>query len=279
MNIQKAIQNSTRELQAEAIPSGRLEAEILLAHILKIQRLDLYKFPERELTEAQALDYQALINQRLEGIPSAYLRGKKDFFSLEFDVGPGVLIPRADTELLVEEALKLLSPMKSARILDLGTGSGAIIISILVHHSGVTGVAADFSPAALDYAKKNATKHHLMQRLTFLEGNLFEPVKKMDFDLIVSNPPYIPRKEISPLLRFEPREALDGGADGFDFTRKIIQESPSFLKAGGHLLLEVGNVNRTNLEEILKPHAERYEMKGYRKDLGGRPRVCILRKN
>ena len=237
--------------------SPRLDAEILLAHALKKKRIDLYvshdQVPEQQLRDA----FRELVKQRTEGCPVAYLVGKKEFFGLDFQVNQNVLIPRPDTECLVDAALRLAKKEGWKQILDIGTGSGCIAIALARHLPGVTVCAVDISEKALEVARVNARNHNLEARIEFVCGSLLEPVLGRElFDAIVSNPPYIPAKEIEELevgvKKYEPRSALDGGPEGLDIISKIIKQAPASLKNGGHLLMEVGAGQADAVTRLIK---------------------------
>jgi release factor glutamine methyltransferase len=218
----------------------RLEAELLLAHALGLSRADLYAHPERPLTCHQLANYQRPLDRRIEGEPLPYLTGHVEFYGLDMAVDPRVLIPRPETETLVDLALTL--DPRSA-IADVGTGSGCIAIALTVHapHSHV--YALDLSPDALDVARANAERHGVADRITFIESDLLaalpEPV-----DLIVANPPYVAAEEWSTLPRevgeHEPRLALYGGCDGLAVIRRLLDQAPAHLRPGGSLLVEIG---------------------------------------
>jgi release factor glutamine methyltransferase len=270
VSIREALRQAAFNLEKEGIPSARLEADVLLAHLLGTDRLDLYKNSNRLLSAFELSNFEALLKKRISGVPTAYLRGKKEFFSLVFDVGEGVLIPRADSEVLVEEALKLFAKEAKISILDLGTGSGALIIATLLYYSNATGIAVDCSAKALEYAQKNAKRHGVENRLQFFYGSWFNPIPPSSlFDLILSNPPYIPSFEISSELRFEPREALEGGVDGMASYRAILSEAWKFMRPQSYLILEIGN-----LPEI-PPF---YKVLKVQRDLSGKDRVLLLQK-
>lgn len=273
------IREAARLLESARIPSPRLEAEVLLAHTLGMERIDLYKSPERVLSPTEMNQYMDVIARRCGGAPTAYLRKKKEFYSRDFQVGPGVLIPRSETELLVEEGLNQTHGRTSPYILELGTGSGAIIVSLLAGLPKARGVATDISRKALEYAIENTKKHNLSDRIEFLEGDLFAPVPaSARFDLIVSNPPYIPSGEITNDLRFEPLEALDGGPDGLAHVRKILADACRFMKPNGCLLLEIGGTNRNFLDEALEKYKGRYSAPVFKKDLAGHDRILVFTK-
>jgi len=266
-------------LESAGVPSSRLEAEVLLAHLLEVDRLELYKHPHQSIGKEKVNAYRQVIDWRVRGVPTAYLRQKKEFFSRTFQVGPGVLIPRAETELLVEEGLRILQNIKTPRILDLGTGSGAIVISLLAELPNARGVGSDISEEALQYASKNAQMLKVNQRLELLQGQLFLPIAEHEpFDLVISNPPYIRTNEIPPDLRFEPREAFDGGTDGLRFYRDILKQAYSLMKPNAALILETGDFAQEELDRELENHAENYSEPRYQNDLAGKLRVMILQR-
>jgi release factor glutamine methyltransferase len=277
VSIQTALQNAAVFLESNSIQSPRLEAEILLAHILNKDRMHLYRCPEEKINTEALLLYEEILKKRADGMPTAYLRGKKDFFSLSFKVGPGVLIPRAETELLVEAGSQIFMPFQQLSILDLGTGSGAILISLLKQYPLSKGIGVDISKNALNYAVENARIHAVEERAEFLEGNFFSALtQKEKFDLIVSNPPYIESKKISTELRFEPGEAFNGGEDGFEAYRKILTDLWFFLKKPGYCILEIDPLLKTILEKELKKYEKFYESLSIKKDFSGQERALII---
>lgn len=245
--VARLLEWTTGHFASKCPDSPRLDAEILLAQAIGCKRIDLYvrhaEIPEEPVREK----FRSLVKRRARGEPVAYLVGYKEFFSLNFAVDASVLIPRPDTETLADQAIRFLKArgLASPKILDLGTGSGclAIVIAKLVPASQV--IAIDRSAAALAVARANAQKHAVDARITFSEGDLFQPLKSEDrFDLIVSNPPYIPSGEVQTLdadvKNHEPLTALDGGADGLDFYRRIWPETTARLTEKGSVMVEVG---------------------------------------
>lgn len=223
-----------------------LDAQLLMARVLRCSRLDVIAHPERELAEARASDYSALVEKRAERYPLAYILGVKEFYGIELDVAPGVLVPRPETEVLVEECLKRLRDIAEPRIADVGAGSGAIAVALALNLPSASVYATEISSAALEVARANVRKHDVAGRVSVLEGDLLEPLvgAGVRFDAIVSNPPYIPSGEIDALQpevsRFEPREALDGGADGLDAYRRLLPEAAPLLAETGFVAVEVG---------------------------------------
>jgi release factor glutamine methyltransferase len=223
----------------------RLDAEVLLAQILGCRRIELYTRYEQEASEDVRSQYRDLVRRRVEGCPVAYLVGRKEFFSLTFEMSPAVLIPRPESEFVVLECLRLSASMPEPRVLDIGTGSGNLAVAVAHQHHGARVTAIDVSPAALEIAKRNATKHQVADRIAFLQGDLFTPLAAdARFDFILSNPPYIPTADIPNLARgvkdYEPHQALDGGPDGFKVFDALIQQAAGHLVPGGHLIVEIG---------------------------------------
>jgi release factor glutamine methyltransferase len=266
-------------LRKKGFESARLEAQILLAHVLGCKKIDLYVRHEEQPPETQRAAFRAMIKKRAEGTPVAYLVGHREFYSLEFAVTPAVLIPRPETETLVMEALRRLKPMNTPKVLDIGTGSGAVAITIAKQHTGAEITAVDVSASAIEVASGNAKTHGVADRVSFVEGDLFTPVIGRTFDLIVSNPPYIAHGEfatLDPGVRdFEPRSALDGGVDGLDFYRRIANEVPVFLAPGATILVEIGSTQEPAVRDLF---AAQLELGPTLKDTAGRPRVITARR-
>lgn len=241
------------------IDSPRLTSEILLAHCLGIARLDLYLQHDRPLNRDELSAFRGLIERRINREPVAYITGSKGFWQSEFEVKPGVLIPRPDTERLVELALEALSEkdLRHGRVLELGVGSGAVIISLAKSHPGLSYFAGDISLVPLEVAALNARRELEGSKVSFVAGSWFSPFNsRAKFDLIVSNPPYIPTGDIRGLQpevsRFEPDLALDGGEDGLFCIRAIMMKACDYLVPEGVLLLETGSDQHGKVEEIFK---------------------------
>ncbi|MFH2093090.1 MAG: peptide chain release factor N(5)-glutamine methyltransferase [Pseudomonadota bacterium] len=271
------------------IDSPRLTAEILLAHSLGLERLDLYLQHDRPLEKKELSAFKALIKRRLNGEPVAYITGTKGFFDSEFDVAKGVLVPRPDTETLVEQALAVLvdksekskvkNPFK--RVLELGVGSGAIILSLAKAAPGHLYFASDVSLVALGMAIKNA--HRIARgQVCFFAGNWLSAVQPCPyFDLIVSNPPYIPTKDVQDLQleikAFEPMLALDGGPDGLDCYRLLLGQVHEHLIPGGVIMFEIGFDQQEGIRSIVKKYPQ-YESIKFIRDLAGHDRVVKIKK-
>lgn len=258
--------------------SSDLDAEALLLHLLGLERATLRARPERCLTADQAMRYQWLIEQRRKGWPVAYLTGQREFWSRSFRVGPEVLIPRPETELLIELALHRLPADTRAHILDLGTGSGIIALTLAAERPGCSVTATDSSADALAVSQENARRLGI-SRVSFLQGHWFAPLAKDErFDLIVSNPPYIPGRDphlAQGDLRYEPRQALASGGDGLEALREIIAHCPAHLNSGGWLILEHG-YDQGDAVAALLTEGNYQDIIQYR-DLQGHMRASVAR--
>jgi release factor glutamine methyltransferase len=222
-----------RSVLADSEP---IDASLLLMHVLGVDRAALLTHPDRELTPEQTVTFRALILQRAAGVPVPYLTGTRAFYDLDFAVTPDVLIPRPETEHLVESALQWAQGRHDVRLVDVGTGSGAIAVTLAVHLPEARVWAVDVSAAALDVARRNAIRHGAAERITFVQGDLLEPLIAADqpVDLIAANLPYIASDELKTLsvAQFEPLLALDGGADGLDYIRRLLVQAPRVLELG-----------------------------------------------
>lgn len=272
---------TTQYLQDKGAEFPRLDAEVLLAHAAGCQRIELYTQFKESAPDAVRTVYKQLVRRRVEGCPVAYLVGHKEFFSLDFTVSPDVLIPRPDTEILVMELLRLARPIPTPTLLDVGTGSGAIVVAVLKNHPGMKATAVDCSPPALAVARQNAQKHGVAGRLEMLESDLLLGLASSDrFDFIVSNPPYIPTGALPELpigvRDFEPRLALDGGSTGYEVTGRLIEQARRHLAPGGHLLLETGANQAEKVVELLRRYPD-YGEPAVVQDHAGLPRVIRTR--
>jgi release factor glutamine methyltransferase len=296
MNIREALAQATEQLAASPHlrPDAARDASLLLLHALNLTRAELLANPEQPLTPTQQSTYEALILRRLTHEPIQYITGEQEFYGLALHVTPAVLIPRPETEHLVEAVLSchpaaqrrdLLLPLSSSdaaqplRILDIGTGSGAIAIALATHlpHARIT--ATDISPAALDLARANAARHNLTPRIHFLESDLLSDLAPNElFDAIVSNPPYVPtadRAALHPQVRdHEPASALFAGPDGLDLYRRLIPQARAALKPNGLLALEIGHGQRDAIAALL---ADWHSLR-FLDDLQQIPRIALARK-
>lgn len=267
------------------IESPHLEAEILLSHSLSLKRIDLYVQHERVLNEEELKAFKSLLLRRVRKEPTAYIIGYRPFMSLDLAVTKDVLIPRPETEQAVQAVLDNAKSVNKEKIeiLDLGAGSGAIAVSIAYYLKNCRVTATDISDKAIQVAKSNAQKHGVSDRINFLAGDLFGPVKTgSPFDIIVSNPPYIPSAEIPKLQpeikNYEPVSALDGGPDGMDFYRKILKDIDPFLADNGYLILEVAFDQATRISDLIKEKGI-FEGPKIVKDHGDIDRVIIARRS
>lgn len=252
----RLLQWTTQFLAERGSETPRLDAEVLLAHAEGCRRIDLYTRFEEPASEAVRQRFRELVRRRAEGCPVAYLVGRKEFFSLEFEVSPAVLIPRPSTETLVAECLNRLRDHSAPRILDLGTGSGNIAVALAKYLTNARVVAVDISADALEIARRNAERHHVADRVTLLQGDLFAPLPTGSlFDAIVSNPPYIADEELPRLpigvRQYEPELALRGGPGGLTVVERIIRQAGEFLQEGGYLLLEIGTAQEQPVRQLL----------------------------
>jgi release factor glutamine methyltransferase len=273
-----------RRLLGAGIDSARLDAELLLGCALGMSREELIVAATRTVSPGESERYEDLLRRRLNREPLAYITGQQEFWSLDFLVSCDVLVPRPETEILVQCALKHLAKINSReapRILELGTGSGAVAVALASELPQAQIVATEISPAALEIARCNASRNGVAMR--FLQGDLFSVLDRElenDFDLIVSNPPYIRRGEIAQLgaevSRWEPRAALDGGVDGLDFYRRIAEEAAGFLRSGGAVAVEIGATMGSPVLALFRNSAA-YGDAQVHQDYSGRDRVVIAR--
>ncbi len=282
MVIGDVLREATEKLTASGISTPRLDAEVLLAHLLKQERLYLLLHRDDTIEEGIYARFCELLNRRVRHEPTAYLIGNREFMSLSFFVAPGILIPRPDTETLVEFVLETYHKESDITILDLCTGSGAIAVSLgyYLPKSHVTGI--DINPLCVATAQKNAEQNGVSQRVLFkLSDVLALPQTYECYDCIVSNPPYIPTdvlKTLEPDVQdYEPRLALDGGDDGLLFYRHIVNMAPRFLKPGGWLALETGHDQGQIVADLMRP-SNMFENIHIRQDLAGIDRVVCGQK-
>ncbi|MFZ0131617.1 MAG: peptide chain release factor N(5)-glutamine methyltransferase [Desulfobacterales bacterium] len=283
--ILKLLEWTTSYFTAQAIEGPRAAAEILLAHVLTLERVQLYLRYDQPLMTAELEHFKTLIRRRVRREPVAYITGRREFWSMDLAVSRDVLIPRPETECLVEQALARLSApgaVDGPHLLDLGTGSGAIILALAAGRPRSLCVATDVSERSLRVAQANARRHELEGRIHFLCGDWLRPLRdrKAFFDMIVSNPPYIPSgliKTLAPEIHaYEPARALDGGEDGLACMRRLIAEAPRFIRPGGYLMLEIGHDQAEAVRRIVTG-AGPYEDPVFARDYGGHDRVAALR--
>ena len=253
MNILELINIGSKQLRSKKIPSHIIDAEILLSKTLNKTREEILINLDKKINKKSIYTYQKYLNRRSKSEPIAYILQEKEFWSNKFEVNRDTLIPRPETELLVEKLIDIYKE-KRISILDIGTGSGCIIVSLLGSLKNSQGIGIDISKSATTTARKNGIRHNLLTRLKFLNRSLNDIFNKK-FDLIVSNPPYIKRNDIKNLIddvkNFEPKIALDGGNDGLDLIKKVIYKSKNILKIKGLLALEIGNEQIKKVSKIL----------------------------
>ena len=272
MTFREALEKGEKVLSREGIVDAKNDAWLLLAMVCKINRTYYYVHMDEELTVEQTSEYESVLRKRAEHIPLQYITGEQEFMGLTFKVSPAVLIPRQDTETLVEEALKVVKP--GMKVMDMCTGSGCVLISILKNVVGIEGHGFDISKQALIVAKENAKLNGVVA--SFERSDLFEMVTDT-YDVIVSNPPYIPTAVIDGLqpevAQFEPFQALDGKEDGLFFYRKLVKDCRRYLKENGKILFEIGHDQGQAVSEMLI-YAGFSDVKVV-KDLAGNDRVVV----
>ncbi len=243
MTVRELLNEASERLRESGVDTPRLDAEVLLARAADSSRTALIAHPEAVPTAEQTARFREWVELRAKRMPLAYIIGSREFYGLEFEVTPAVLIPRPETEILVEATVDLLKGRPSV-IADLGVGSGAIAVALAVALPDAHVYGADCSEPALEVARRNADRHGVGKRVHLRHGDLLEPLDGLDFDAVVSNPPYIRSEEIAGLqpevALYEPRGALDGGPDGLDYYRRIVPDARAFLRSDGWLLVEIG---------------------------------------
>ncbi len=285
MTVLKALNWATDYLRDHGIDNPRLNAELLLARSMRLSKEELYIRLHGQVMEEEIKTLEGLIRRRASGEPLQYILGHQEFWSIDLTVDPRVLIPRPETEHLVEESLSILAKISSKKIpsvLELGTGSGAIAISLSKEVKNIFLVATDLSGDALMVAKENAKQAGVSDKIGFVKGDLLNPFHPGEtFDLILSNPPYISDSEISDLSRevrdHEPLIALNGGKDGLEFYRKLISQAPSCLEKEGWFLLEVGSNQASSVSEMVEAGGS-FQRPERVKDLSGIERVIKAQK-
>jgi release factor glutamine methyltransferase len=292
VQLKEALQSAITSLTAAQVPSPRMNAELLLMFTLDCDRAHLHAHPERELTPKEIARYEDALAQRSRGIPAQYITGHQEFWGMDFIVSPAVLIPRPETEHVIETVLSLVnvgspgvgrasSPANSHHIVDVGTGSGCIAIALAKELANAEIHATDISPAALEIARTNAARHHLENRIQFHEADLlnlgtrnFEP----GFDFVVSNPPYVGESEEEQVQlevrKFEPRNAVFAGPTGLEIIERLVPQAHTALKPGGWLIMEISGTIVEGVKRLLNGWAEVQ----ITNDLQGIPRVVSARK-
>lgn len=279
MTIKQAIERGVAKLKLEKITTPKLKVRLLMQYVLGKPRQYLIIYDNEPLTRQQEDKFFDGISKLSKDIPIEHITHKKEFMKLDFFVDENVLIPRQDTEILVEEVIEIAKKINAKKILDLCTGSGAIAISLAKYLPNTQMTALDISSKALEVAKLNAKTNNVESQITFVESNLLENLPKEKYDIIVSNPPYIKQdiiKELDREVQKEPHIALDGGKDGLDFYRKIIDLGYEYLKYGGYLCLEIGYDQKEEVMNLLDNNGQ-YINKICIKDLYDNDRVIIAK--
>jgi release factor glutamine methyltransferase len=286
LTIADALREAAGQLRASGVADARREAGSLLSHALARDTAFLITHADERLTPEQLRSYHSIVERRASGEPLQYIRGTQEFYGLDFEVNADVLIPRPETELLVETALELLKGTDSPLLCDVGTGSGCIAVALLHERRDARAVALDVSHAALEVAARNAARWRVAERIDFHISDCFDALASVEhentrFDLIASNPPYVAEEDLESLQRevreHEPRVALTPGGDGLSVIRRLVSESPRYLKPGGHLLLEIGFDQHERVAALVDPTV--WTLLDIHPDLQGIPRTVALRLN
>ena len=277
-SIAEVLREASQMLEHAGVPESRREAGSLLSFVIGRDRTFLISHSEDELDNQQVEEFRVTIERRAAGEPLQYITGVQDFFGREFRVTPDVLIPRPETELLIEAALEVSKAPQF--ICDVGTGSGCIAITLLCELHDARAVAVDKSPTALEIAKLNAQRLSVAERAEFVVSDCFDSLDAREFDLIVSNPPYISAGHLAGLQRevrdHEPLVALSPGPDGLSIIRRLVSEVPQFLKTNGHLIMEIGFDQGEAVQQLIEANV--WELLEVRPDLQCIPRIVVLRK-
>ncbi|MGI9101301.1 MAG: peptide chain release factor N(5)-glutamine methyltransferase [Terriglobales bacterium] len=278
MQLKDALRDAVSMLEANHVGSPRMNAEVLLMFVLGCDRAYLYAHPERELSPAETERYDEALAQRARGIPAQYITGHQEFWGLDFVVGPGVLIPRPETEHLVETVLELAAGIRFPRIVDVGTGSGCVALALATEFPRAEIHATEDSAQALEFARANAARLGLDQRVVFHATDLLTGVEG-PFDIIASNPPYVGDSEFDKVQlevrKFEPHSAVFAGAEGLDVIRRLVPQARAALQPGGWLAMEIGYSMEAAVRKLLRDWAELRVIP----DLQGIPRVVATRNN
>jgi len=283
VRLGEVLQYALQVLTAEQVPSPRMNAEVLLMFVLGVDRAYLYAHPEREVTADEQARYDEALRERATGKPSQYITGHQEFWGMDLIVTPAVLIPRPETEHVIETVLELARQYPAKSIVDVGTGSGCIALALARELPKAEITATDISPEALEVAQANAARHQLEKRISFVEADLLQKRDVASYvsteaDLVVSNPPYVSEEERDKVQRevrkFEPKVAVFGGAHGFDIYRRLIPQAKDALKPGGWLVMEIGFSQEREIRGLLSGWSELRVTA----DLQGIPRVVAARK-
>ena len=278
MLLRDSLQSAITQLTSDRVPSPRLNAELLLMFTLNCDRAHLYAHPERELTKEEQSRYDEALTQRTKGVPAQYITGHQEFWGLDLIVSPAVLIPRPETEHLIETVLPLARALKNPKIADVGTGSGAIALALAKELPNAEIHATDISPSALEIAEANAARLQLQRNLFFHDTDLLNGLEAAAFDFVISNPPYVGEAEADQVQlevrKFEPRTAVFAGPTGLEVIEKLIRAAHTALRPGGYLIMEISGTIADRVRALL--HG--WEDITLTNDLQGIPRVASARK-
>lgn len=281
MTIKETVRKGMIILKTNNVTEPNIKSRLIMQFVLNKPREYLVVYDKEKLTLRQEVNYFKAIKKLCNGIPIQHITNRQEFMKMTFFVDENVLIPRPDTEILVEEVIKIAKKINAKKILDLCTGSGAIAISLAKYIDKSNITAVDISDKALNVAKLNAKNNEVEDRITFVESDLFKNLKKEKYDIIVSNPPYIKKEVLKKLdkeVQKEPKLALDGGYDGLDFYRKIINKAEEYLKFNGYLCFEIGYDQKEDVENLFKEQ-EKYINITCKKDLCDNDRVVTAKLN
>jgi protein-(glutamine-N5) methyltransferase, release factor-specific len=279
MTIKETLRKGMIQLKTENVTEPNLKARLIMQYILNKPRQYLIIYDNQVLTLRQEVNYFKAIKRLINGEPIQHITHQQEFMKLNFFVNEDVLIPRPDTEILVEEVIKIARKINAKKILDMCTGSGAIAVSLAKYLDNVEITAVDISEKSLDVAKTNAKNNEIENKITFIESNLFENIVNEKYDIIVSNPPYIRKDVIKTLtkeVQKEPKIALDGGYDGLDFYRKITHQSEEYLKFNGYLCFEIGYDQKKDVIKIINDE-RKFTGTYSKKDLCDNDRIIVTR--
>ena len=277
ISVQDLLASSRKRLKLESIDTANIDSILLLSNLLSVSKEYLVINNQKILTESEYNDYMELIERRIKGEPVSKIVGRREFYGREFIVNRDVLDPRPDSELIIDTVKELFTNKEeSLNFLDLGTGSGCLLITLLLEYKKSRGIGIDISEKAIVIAKKNSHLLSVKKRSSFIVSDWIEAIDHSDFNVIVCNPPYIPQTQINNLQteikNFEPRLALDGGEDGLDYYRRIVKDSVNYLRVGGSLILEVGDGQADEVTRLID-HCGCFECLNVVSDLNNRPRI------
>jgi release factor glutamine methyltransferase len=276
MTVGEALQQAAKRLSANS-STPRLDAEVLMAHVLGISRASVLANPQSVLTDEQQQVVTGLLDRRSKGEPVAYLTGHKEFYGLDLIITPDVLVPRPETESVVDACLEALPDKDSSQLADIGTGSGAIVVAVTTHNPHVKASATDISEAALEVARRNSERHGVAERVAFHVGHLLQPLQDK-FNVIAANLPYVPPGEASQdVATWEPNVAVfGGGEDGTALISEFLREAPAYLLPGGTVVMETAHSQGTLVAELAKKAFPDAQVE-VRKDLAGYDRIVVIK--